>query len=419
MAFQTQTVQMSGREDEFIDPKSTTSNQLSNFQLVRHKAILTPEVLGHPWSGNGTEEDPYLVEWLADDPRNPMNFPQGKKWAYTILVSLSCLCVAFTSSAYAGGISEIMLEFQVGNVVAFLGISLFLSGFCIGPLFWAPLSEIYGRQNLFIATYGMLVIFNAAGTGAHSIVQLIVFRFMAGAFGSSPLTNAGGVIADMFPSANRGLATTIFACGPFLGPILGPIVGGFVGESAGWRWVMALMTIATAMIYIPCCVLIPETYGPVLLRLRARKLSKETGSVYLSRLDFIRGPMTVAATFKKALSRPLIILTCEPIVLIISIYMAIVYGTMYMLFAAFPIVFRTGRGWSAGMSGLAFVGIAVGMFGGCGWMVWENTRYVRKGAKYPNGRAPPEARLPPCMVGAALIPIGLFWFAWTNSTSTQ
>jgi len=74
----------------------------------------------------------------------------------------------------------------------------------------------------------MLTIFNAGAAGSQNIQTLIVLRFLAGAFGSSPLTNAGGVIADMFPASERGLAMTLFAAAPFMGPVLGPIVGGFV-----------------------------------------------------------------------------------------------------------------------------------------------------------------------------------------------
>lgn len=69
----------------------------------------------------------------------------------------------------------------------------------------------------------LLTAFNAGAAGSKNIGTLIVLRFLAGAFGSSPLTNAGGVIADMFPAAQRGLATSIFAAAPFLGPVLGPI----------------------------------------------------------------------------------------------------------------------------------------------------------------------------------------------------
>jgi MFS family permease len=72
-----------------------------------------------------------------------------------------------------------------------------------------------------------LTAFNAGAAGSKNIETLIILRFLAGSFGSSPLTNAGGVIADMFPAAERGLAMTFFAAAPFLGPVIGPI-----GESS-------------------------------------------------------------------------------------------------------------------------------------------------------------------------------------------
>jgi MFS family permease len=112
-------------------------------------------------------------------------------------------------------------QFDISEEVATLGISLFVLGFAIGPLLWAPMSELYGRQVLFFGTYAMLTAFNAGAAGAQNTQTLLLMRFFAGAFGSSPLTNAGGVIADMFPASERGLAMGIFAAAPFLGPTIG------------------------------------------------------------------------------------------------------------------------------------------------------------------------------------------------------
>lgn len=114
-----------------------------------------------------------------------------------------------------------MTEFHTSDEIATLGISLFVLGFAIGPLLWAPMSELYGRQVLFFGTYAVLTAFNAGAAGAQNIQTLIILRFFAGAFGSSPLTNAGGVIADMFPATQRGMAMSVFAAAPFLGPVLG------------------------------------------------------------------------------------------------------------------------------------------------------------------------------------------------------
>ena len=270
-------------------------------------------------------------------------------------------------------------------------------------------------------TYGVLTAFTAGAAGSQNIQTLIILRFFAGAFGSSPLTNVGGVIADIFPAAQRGLAMSVFAAAPFMGPTIGPIVGGFVGQSIGWRWMEGVMAIFTGLIWIVATLFIPETYAPVLLRERAAELSKRTGQAYRSKLDISRGPPPkLLPSLKTALSRPWILLFREPIVLLLSIYMAIVYGTMYMMFAAFPIVFQENRGWSEGIGGLAFIGIAVGMASAVIYTFPDNNRYLRVEAvcKAQGARgAPPEARLPPGLIGCIFVPIGLFIFAWTNYPS--
>jgi MFS family permease len=216
----------------------------------------------------------------------------------------------------------------------------------------------------------------------------------------------------------RGLALSIFAAAPFLGPTLGPIIGGFLGETKGWRWVEGLMAISTGALWIIGALTIPETYSPVILRRRAKKLSKVTGKVYKSKIEVDYGAKSAGQEFKVAVSRPWILLFKEPIVLLLSIYMAIIYGTLYMCFAAFPIVYQEGRGWSAGIGGLAFLGVMVGMMGAVAYSIWDNKRYTNVQAKH-NGDAPPEARLPPALVGAVFLPVGLFWFAWTNSPSVH
>lgn len=192
-----------------------------HFSLILDQAGVTQEVLDYRYAGAGTEESPYLVEFLPSDPRNAMTFSKTKKWVITILQALSTLAVAFVSTAYSGGVSEVIRDFHVSTEIAILGISLFVMGFAIGPLVWAPLSELYGRQILFFISYMCMTAFNAGAAGAPSMAALVVLRFFAGAIGSSPLTNAGGVIADMFTANERGLATSIFAMAPFLGPSIG------------------------------------------------------------------------------------------------------------------------------------------------------------------------------------------------------
>ncbi|KAL1978211.1 hypothetical protein VTN31DRAFT_1070 [Thermomyces dupontii] len=405
---------MAARNDEKAEPVSPT--RIPYWRMIIDHAGVTPEVASYPYPGSGTEDDPYVISWIPNDPRDPMRFSKVKKWYITLIMAISTLAVALVSSAYSGGVPEIILEFGISQDVVTLGISLFVLGFAIGPLLWAPLSELWGRQILFFGTYCALTAFNAGAAGAPNSWTLIILRFFAGAFGSSPLTNAGGVIADMFTASERGVAMSLFAAAPFLGPVVGPIVGGFLGESAGWRWVMGLLAAFSGTVWILGSLFIPETYAPVLLRARANKLSKMTGRVYVSHIDHARGKPKLAVAIRASLSRPWKLLFLEPIVLLLSIYMAVIYGTLYMLFAAFPIVYHMHRGWSIGISGLAFLGIMVGMLFSLAYSLFDNKRYLREVKKH-GGIAPPEARLPPTMIGSVALPIGLFWFAWTNYPS--
>jgi hypothetical protein len=174
---------------------------------------------------------------------------------------------------------------------------------------------------------------------------------------------------------------------------------------------------AGAILVITTC-LVPETYPPVLLRRRAERLQKLTGKVYRSRTDIDQGKVTLGEAFSTGLKRPWVLLFCEPIVLLLSLYHAIIYGILYMLFGAFPIVYRQGRGWNEGISGLPFVAVAVGIFLAIAYVIlYDNKQYMKKVVASGVGYTTPEARLPMCIVGGIALPIGLFWFAWTNSPS--
>ncbi|UPK95480.1 hypothetical protein LCI18_006415 [Fusarium solani-melongenae] len=402
---------------DVIEIEETTSFRPFQWAKAQVRGPVDEEKFSeHNYVGEGTESNPFLVKFLPNDPQDAMTFAPWRKWMITILQAIATLAVTFVSSAYTGGIREIIRAFDVSQEVATLGVSLFVLGFAVGPLLWAPLSELYGRQKIFVFTYFALTAFNVGAACAQTMPALLVLRFLAGAFGSSPLTNAGGVIADMFNHTERGLAGSLFGLAPFLGPAIGPIVGGFLGETEGWRWLLGLMAIFTGVFWILITLLVPETYAPYLLRQRARMLSERTGRVYISLLDAGQPPKSISSQLKVALTRPWILLFKEPIVLLLSIYISIIYGTLYMCFAAFPIVFQVGRGWSPGIGGLAFIGTAVGVSLATLIAIFENKRYVRLAAA-KGGMLDPEVRLRLAMLGSVFIPIGLFWFAWTTYPS--
>ncbi|TKY90053.1 hypothetical protein EX895_000051 [Sporisorium graminicola] len=381
-----------------------------------YRLYTTPfsKILQHRYTGSGTKQDPYLVEWLPQDPENPLTWSPFYKWLQTVQVALATLSVALASSAYSGAVDSIAAQFHPPKeVIIILGVSLFVLGFAFGPLVWAPFSEVVGRRNLFLFTSAAFTLWQAVSVASPNMASLLVFRFLAGFFGSSPLVNTGGTLADMFAAKQRGLAMAIFASAPFLGPALGPITGGFLGETQGWKWVIGFLAIFSGVMTLLGLLTMPETYAPVLLRWRAEKLAKVTGESYICKLDKGRD-LRLKTQFKVALLRPWLLLIYEPIVLLLSIYIAIIYGILYSLFGAFPIVFQKLRGWSPGIGGLAFLGVLVGMLGALAWIIfYENPRYGRAHEKH-GGFAPPEERLMPAMIGSVAIVIGLAMFAATD-----
>jgi hypothetical protein len=128
-----------------------------------------------------------------------------------------------------------------------------------------------------------------------------------------------------------------------------------------------------------------------------------------------QGKKKPSEVFQRALVRPWVLLFREPIVLVASLYMAIIYGTVYMFMGAMPIVYNERRGWSEGIGGLSFMGITVGIVLGVFYAIYDNNGRYMKLSQSKTATA--ESRLPPAIVGGVALPVGMFAFAWTNYPS--
>jgi MFS transporter, DHA1 family, multidrug resistance protein len=240
----------------------------------------------------------------------------------------------------------------------------------------------------------------------------MIFRFLGGVFASSPLGIVGGAMADMWSASSRSAAIAGFALAVFVGPAMGPIVGGFVTDSyLGWRWTEHL-TYIMAFFFLALDVLfLPETYGPVLLAKKAKKLRHER-MIWAIHARQEEKEISFKTVFEVYLSRPLKMLVLEPMILLLTLYVSFVYGVVYLLFSAFPLAYQVARGWNDGVGALPFIAISIGATIGSGIIVAFIPRYSRK-MKAAGGPVP-EERLVPMMIGAVLFTIGLFWWAWTS-----
>ncbi|KAF2133772.1 MFS general substrate transporter [Dothidotthia symphoricarpi CBS 119687] len=373
---------------------------------------------GKPMPPPLPDRDEYVVEFDGvDDPRNAQNWPLKRKIGLGAVLAFDAITATMGSSIFSSATLVVSAHFDVGREVGTLATSLFVFGYAFGPLMWAPFSELYGRKTpLIIAAFGFSV-FTVAVAVAKDIQTVLICRFFAGLFGSSPLAIVAAVFADMFDNKTRGMAVAVFSLCVFLGPMLAPFIGGFITESyLGWRWTMyisALMGFASFTLLI---LFMQETYAPVVLINKASEMRRRTKNwgIHAKQEEI---EVDLKELIVRNVSRPLRILFTEPIVLLVTIYMSFVYGILYLLLTAYPLVFTRVYGWNSGVSGLAYFGLIAGQVIAFIVIIAMNGRYVRK-LEANNNIPVPEWRLPISMVGGVAFAAGLFWFGWSGYSGT-
>lgn len=191
---------------------------------------------------------------------------------------------------------------------------------------------------------------------------------------------------------------------PFLGPTFGPVIGGFAAYYRGWRWTQWCILIITGVVFLTVLPM-EETYKKVILQKRAKKMGvpPPPGPKVLS-LQYVKILVTVT------LFRPIYMLFAEPIVLLFGVYNAFTFGILFGYFAAYPYTFSTVYGFTIWQTGLAFLGIGVGVVLAvvtiilCDKLIYQQ-KHIEALQQGLTG-AVPEHRLYAAMIGAFTVPIG-------------
>ncbi|KAL2028146.1 hypothetical protein VTO58DRAFT_110834 [Aureobasidium pullulans] len=403
--------------DQGVDEKAVRHSRDSDIDRPA-RSQSRDEESGITAVGEDTNEKEFEVTWDGDeDPMNPRSMAHARKWVIIIILSASSLCVTCASAMYTSTYAQLEKEFHCSRIVATLGLSLFVIGLGLGPMVMSPLSEFYGRRPIYIASYAFFLIWLIPCAVAPNIATMLVARFLDGLSGSAFLSVAGGTVGDLFPKAQLSLPMAFYTAAPFVGPEIGPIVGGFINYNTSWRWTFYVLLIWSGIMLAAIVFLVPETYHPVLLRRKAIKLRKDTGNLAW-RAPIENMNKSVFRTVAWSCVRPFQLLFLEPMCLNLCILSAILLGILYLFFGAFPLVFENNHGFVLWQTGLTFLGIFVGMVTGVScdpiWRKNYNRLVTNNG-----GVSEPEFRLPPTILGAILVPIGLFGFGWTTYSSVH
>ncbi|KAI2621204.1 MFS general substrate transporter [Hypoxylon sp. NC1633] len=364
-----------------------------------------------------------VVHWYdhnnSPDASNPRNWSLAKKLWVTALMGLYTFAVYVGSSLYAPTEAQVSSNFGTSRPAASLGMALYVLGYGLGPALWSPLSEVpgVGRTSVYVAT---LLAFVALALGAAVVDRfagLLALRFLLGFFGSPCLATAGATLDDMFAPWKLPYVLTVWSSAGSLGPALGPVVSGFAVDRMGWRWAGWELFWLAGPAWVLLFVGLPETNPDAILHRRAARLRRLTGRQDLTcEADLRRAHMSARQVIIDALIKPWQINALDPAVLYTTVYSAVLYGTYYSFFEAFPLVFADMYGFDLGQSGLPFLAFVPGLL----IAVPSYIAWFRIAAEPVMRRMPPplyghpEGRLLPAVATTFLTPFGLFLFAWTS-----
>jgi len=348
-----------------------------------------------------------------DDPASPRNWKPMRKWILSIVGFSFCSTVSITVSAYSISVPVIQEELGCSRLLALAGISLFTLTFGAAPLVLAPMSEVWGRKWIYIASAILFTVFQIPQALAPNIQTMLVARFISGIGGSSAIALVGGTLSDLYDNDHRGLPMLCFSFAAFAPTGLGPVFGGYVAMLRGFRLVFWLVFAISGLLTIGVIFLQHETRESVLLSRKARKLRAETGDRrFVAQADEERA--SLSSILKIALTRPVRLFFTEPVIQAWTAYVSFAWGVLYLLLVSIPIVFMQVYEFNLGQVGLCYIAQIIGSFAAVPISLYCDKVYHQR-----VGRMGPEARMYAGIVGGIFFAVGCWEFAWTSWASVH
>lgn len=357
-----------------------------------------------------------VVGWDGpDDPECPRNWPAMKKLFFVVVTSSVIATVSFGSSVIGPAAAVTAAEFGVAVIVMRLAVALWILGFFAGPIFFGPCSELFGHVLVFAMSVIGISIFQIPIAVGQNVQTILVCRFFSGVFGSAAFAVVSGMYVELYEPIPRGVALGMSSICINLGATIAPIAGAYITTSgtSQWRWTAWATLIIMGTFGVASLFAVRESSSRMILRNKAQRLRFETGNWALhakseeTRVEF-------KDIIYRYLSKPVRMFVTEPILIIFTVYLTLVYGTLYLSFQAFPIAFQE-RGWSVQKSTLPFVAVICGVISAWGAQSVFTLTWYKKRALKSHGPLPPECRLPPMMAGAVILPPALLWFGWSGN----
>ncbi|KAH6623318.1 major facilitator superfamily domain-containing protein [Chaetomium tenue] len=360
------------------------------------------------------QPDPGLVTWDGpDDPANPVNMRPALKWIISIFVSLGGFVTLMSGSMIAPALPALGRDMGMTASEAESALSIFILAFAVGPLLLAPFAEVYGRKPVWIVSGFIYSGWSVVSGFSHNKPTLVASRFLAGIGGSVDFVIALPITSDIWPPEQRGQSFALVNAIPLLAPALGPLLGGAIADTIGWRWIFWVAAIFCSALMLLALVLLPETSHAKILGAKAARLTAQTGRPHYTQFNKATHTTTLPRQLLISIARPARMLATQPILQLVSVFMAFNFGVLYYLLATFAILQADVYHESVAQTGLHYIAIAIGNLSANFLGAYAMDRLWGILKRRTHGATAPEYRVPLTFPGALFIPTGLLWYGWS------
>lgn len=352
-----------------------------------------------------------IVRWKEEDPGHPRNWSQASKWSQVVMLTLLTFMVQYAGSAYEAAQEDITIHFHTSKELTIVGVSVLLLSYAIVPIFLAPLSEAVGRVPVYLCGYFGFLILTIPTAVTTDISIMIVFRFLSGCFGCVGNTMIGGSITDLFGPEDLGPPMSFYIIfGLLLSLPMGPLINGFVVQNSrlGYHWVFWFQVIFGAPVFVLLLVGLRETRPAILLKKRARAMTKESGKHWQAEGDDQKFSETMMTTLK----HPWLLMFTDYTIAVFSLWLAFAWGLTYGMLQSISTVFTNHHDFTVAQVGLIYISPIVALVLALVASGLQESYFRKKYRK--NGHIVPEARIQIACVGSFCMTLGLFYYGWTS-----
>ena len=348
------------------------------------------------------------------DSDNPMDWPKLYRWGIVGLLALMAFTVTFTCIGLVPIATRIVANLDDGRIdksASVLLVTIWELGEAIGPLIQAPCSELFGRYPVYNLANVLFIGATLLAVLSQTVSLFISARFLTGlAVASNVLAPA--IVADIFPSEQRGTAMSLIMFAPLTGGAIAPTIAGAIVQSSSWRNVLWMSIGLAGACELAFLTLFRETYKVTILQRRAARLRKGTGNpLFRTPFDGEEG-RSIFQRFGEPIVRPASVFWGSNILKAISLFGAVAFSYFYIMSTTLPDILEGIYHLSPAATGSAFIIFSIGS-GACIAIcnVFLDRIYIKLRDSH-KGVGQPEYRIPLIMIGALTMPIVIAAYGW-------